>query len=387
MNFTFISTGQFPDSHAAAIRQSTLAKGLIELGHSVNFLVLIPQNWGESKSLNYFGVKFFELNGYRGSNKILKHYHIIKAFYKAKKILKKQVCQKKIDALVVFSFWAIHILPIYILIKKVRSFKIKTFFEITELPYIYGYNKVWLKNYEKKILPNFDGIFFISNKINSYIQQFNSSTKKILTVVDLVFFNTSKPNPFSFSYIGYCGTNQGNKDGLPILIEAFAKITQKYPNLKLVMVGDNSKKEDIKDTLTTISKLRLEDKVIFTGLVKREMMPVILCNAQLLVVAKPDNEQNSGNFPIKIGEYLATGVPVVVTTVGEIPLFIKDGESGFLAEPGNIDSFANKMEEALANPAKAFIIGQNGKKIAEEFFDYKIQAAAMAEYIFKINKF
>lgn len=386
MNFTFVSTGQFPDNHAAAIRQSTLAKGLIELGHNVNFLVLIPQNW-EGKSLNYFGVNFFELNGYRGTNKILKHYHIFMAFYKAKKIIKGQAHQKKIDALVIFSFWAIHIFPIYLLIKKVRSFKIKTFFEITELPYIFGYSKTWLKNYEKKILPNFDGIFFISNKINSYIQQFNSSTKKLLTVVDLAFFNTAKPNPFSFSYIGYCGTNQGNKDGVPILLEAFAKITMKYPGIKLVMVGDNSNKEDIKDTIDIISKLGLEDKVIFTGLVAREMMPVILCNAQLLVVSKPDNEQNSGNFPIKIGEYLATGVPVVVTTVGEIPLFIKDGKSGFLAEPGSAESFANKMEEALANPAKAFTIGQRGKKIAEEFFDYKIQAAAMAEYISKINKF
>ena len=110
-------------------------------------------------------------------------------------------------------------------------------------------------------------------------------------------------------------------------------------------------------------------------------MPVILCNAKILVVSKPDTEQNSGNFPIKIGEYLATGVPVVVTCVGEIPLFIKDGESGFLAEPGNAVSFAKKMEEALANPDRSKTIGQNGKKIAEKMFDYKIQSAIMADYI------
>ena len=36
-------------------------------------------------------------------------------------------------------------------------------------------------------------------------------------------------------------------------------------------------------------------------------MPTYLGNAELLVVSKPNNEQNSGNFPNKIGEYLATG--------------------------------------------------------------------------------
>ena len=129
----------------------------------------------------------------------------------------------------------------------------------------------------------------------------------------------------------------------------------------------------------------MQDKVIFTGLIEREMMPVILCNAEILVVSKPDNEQNSGNFPIKIGEYLATGVPVVVTSVGEIPLFIKDGESGFLAIPGSADSFAKKMEEALTNKEKAKTAGQNGRRIAEENFDYRKVSKIMADYIEEIN--
>ena len=381
MNFTLVSTGLFPNNHAAAIRQSTLAKGLIELGHCVNFLVLIPQNWERGKTLNYCGVQFMELNSYRGTNKILRHYYILRAIYKANTIVKNQVKQKKIDALVIFSFWSIYLSPIYIFVKSARRKNVKVFYEITELPYVFSNNKSWLDKYEKELLPIFNGIFCISNKINSYVQKFNSNTKKLLTVVDLSFFDTNSPSPFSFPYIGYCGTNQGNKDGVLILIEAFASIAKKYPNLKLVMVGDNSNMEEIRETLYTISKLALEEKVIFTGFVERAMMPVILCNAQILVVSKPDIEQNSGNFPIKIGEYLATGVPIVATTVGEIPLFIKDGESGFLAEPGSVISFAAKMQEALDNPGRAKSIGIEGKRIAQEMFDYKIQTAVMANYI------
>ena len=100
--------------------------------------------------------------------------------------------------------------------------------------------------------------------------------------------------PLPFKYVAYCGQIWGQKNSVPILIEAFSKFSKSFPLLKLVLVGDNSKKELIKETTGAIEKLNISDKVIFTGLVKREMMPVILCNAEILVVSKPDNERNSG---------------------------------------------------------------------------------------------
>jgi glycosyltransferase involved in cell wall biosynthesis len=382
MNFIFVSTGSYPDIHAAAIRQSVLAKGLVELGHSVRFLVLTPQeHWEGKKNVNYHGVQFEEMNSYTGNNKILRHYYYLRSVLKTKKILKQLAKEKKIDALVIFSMLSIHTIPVDFLIKKAKGFGIKVFHERTELPYVFDINKRMLDIYLHKMLPRFDGIFVISDKLIGYIKQFNPAVKKLLTVVDLSFFNTSKPSPYPFPYIGYCGTIGGNKDGVPILIEAFAKITTRFPQVKLVLVGNNTNKAAIKETTDAIDKYNLSDKVVFTGLVERDMMPIILCNASILVVAKPNNELNSGNFPIKIGEYLATGVPIVVTSVGEIPLFVKDGETGFLSEPDSADAFAMKMEEALADPERSKAIGQAGKKIATTLFDYKIQAGIMAGYI------
>ena len=337
-------------------------------------------------SINYFGVEYKTLNNYTGNNKFMRQYYELKAIFKAKKILKLQAAEKKLDAVVIFT---IEVAPIHFLMKGVHAMGIKVFHERTELPYaIAGTSKMrqqMLSIYLNKQLPKFDGVFVISNKLVQYIGQYNKAVKKLVTLVDLAFFKTEKQSPYSFPYVGYCGTISGNKDGVPILIEAFAKIVDKFPALKLVLVGNNSNKAAIKETLDAVEKYKLQDKVIFTGLVEREMMPVILCNAEILVVSKPDNEQNSGNFPIKIGEYLATGVPVVVTSVGEIPLFIKDGESGYLATPGSASSFAEKMEESLNNKEKATAAGLNGRKIAEENFDYRKVSKIMAEYIEEIN--
>ena len=386
MNLVFISTDNYPDTQAAAIRHTTLAKGLVEQGHKVNFIILSPQAWNGKTELNYLGIDFKTLNHYSGNNKILKQYYKLRAVFVATRIIRQKFLDNQIDALVIFT---IEVLPIFYLLKEARNLRLKVFHERTELPYAVGdqskKGKALLKVYLNKLLPQFDGVFVISDKLVQYMSQFNKSVRKLLTVVDLSFFETGIQSRYDFPYIGYCGTISGRKDGVPILIEAFSLIREQFPLVKLILVGNNSNKGEIKETLDVITRLGLEEHVIFTGLVDRHLMPVILCNAQLLVVAKPDNEQNSGNFPIKIGEYLATGVPVVVTSVGEIPSYIKDGHTGYLAEPGNAVSFAEKMREALVNPVKAKKVGMNGKAVAQKLFDYKLQSAIMAEYISEIK--
>jgi glycosyltransferase involved in cell wall biosynthesis len=179
---------------------------------------------------------------------------------------------------------------------------------------------------------------------------------------------------------------KGEKDGVQILIRSFAKLLNQFPNFKLILIGNSSDKFSIKETIGTIEKLDLKDKVIFTGLVAREEMPGLLGNAVLLVVSKPDIEQNSANFPIKIGEYLSTGVPTVVTSVGEIHQFITDGENGFVAEPGSDESFYSKMLEALSDYERAKKIGLNGRVLAKKIFDYKIQSKLVTDFITAKNK-
>jgi glycosyltransferase involved in cell wall biosynthesis len=235
------------------------------------------------------------------------------------------------------------------------------------------------------LIPRFDGLFVISEKLKRFFLPYNNNVKKIPTVVDTNFFKVTNKTIYDFPYIGYCGNMSGNKDGIPILIEAFSKLVSDYPAYKLLLVGNN-KRNKISETLNLIEKLSLQEKVVFTGLVEREEMPHLLGNASLLVLSKPDNEQNSGNFPIKIGEYLSTGIPVVTTTVGEIPSYIKDGETCYLAAPDSVDSFYLKMKEALSDFDRAKKIGLAGREVAIKEFDYRIQANEISKFIINTNK-
>lgn len=123
-----------------------------------------------------------------------------------------------------------------------------------------------------------------------------------------------------------------------------------------------------------VNELGFEDKVVFTGEVPSEQIPQLLVNAEFLVLARPDNLQAQFGFPTKLGEYLLTGNPVVVTAVGDIPLYLKDGESALIAKPDDEKDFASKMLWVAEHHQEAEYIGLKGREVALFEFNASIEA-------------
>ena len=119
-----------------------------------------------------------------------------------------------------------------------------------------------------------------------------------------------------------------------------------------------------------IENLGVKNSVIFTGIVSAAEIPQILKNATVLALDRPDSLQAQCGFPTKLGEYLLTENPVVVTKVGDIPLFLKDGETALLAEERNPHEFSSKLLWALEHPAEAIEIGKAGAQVAMREFNY-----------------
>lgn len=204
-----------------------------------------------------------------------------------------------------------------------------------------------------------------------------------MTVETERFKNVSNTTQYKKPYVAFTGTFNNAKDGVDVLIKAFAKVADKYPNLNLYLAGFYHYDVDIQKKL--IADYGLNDRIIYWGILNKEQIPEFVCNATVLALARPDSHQAQGGFPTKLGEYLATGNPVCVTKVGEIPNYLKDGVSAFMATPSDVDSFADAMNRALSNPEEAKIVGTNGKKIAETNFSTDVQIKRLVEFL-KANK-
>lgn len=199
--------------------------------------------------------------------------------------------------------------------------------------------------------------------------------------VDLSRFDnvSSSEDNYLKPYIAFTGTMNHKKDGVDVLIKAFSKIADKYPALHLYLAGfwhyDVTKQEDL------ITSFGLKERVHYVGVLNRDQIPPFVCNANLLALSRPDSHQAQGGFPTKLGEYLATGNPVCVTKVGEIPNYLEDNVSAFMAEPGDVDSFADAMDRALRDETNAKRVGANGRKVAQENFDAEKQAKRLSQFL------
>jgi glycosyltransferase involved in cell wall biosynthesis len=105
-----------------------------------------------------------------------------------------------------------------------------------------------------------------------------------------------------------------------------------------------------------------------SGFARAEAMPGLLCGCAVLALPRAAGLFSTAGMPTKLGEYLSTGRPVVVTATGDIPLCLHDGTDAFVVEPGDAAGFARGLERALYDPA-SLDVGRAGRELARREFD------------------
>jgi glycosyltransferase involved in cell wall biosynthesis len=382
----------FPVSGAGSNRLLSIAKGICESGHKVTVYCVrpserIPNIVNKDVKGIYDGVEYL----YPANTTIWPESKIgrlrisLVSVLMTWRILSHSNKREKYDVILSYSY-DIFQNTVFWLFSKFH--RIKFAYLVDEFPYTVltpSRHNFLFKWYEVKIMYKFfDIIFPMTMPLYNYISDKKRRDAKIeiipMTVEPERFEYVTTKNVALEPYFAYAGFFGGDKDGVNILIEAFAKVVKNHKRLLLYVIG-YGRQED-QDKLNQIVKInQVETQVIFTGKIHRDEIPKYLCNALGLVLARPDNVQAKGGFPTKLGEYLATGRPVIVTKVGEIPAYLTDNENAFLAEPGSVDSFAQKMVEVIENPAKANQVGLNGRKFVYDVFNYKVQSNRIIQFL------
>lgn len=389
----------FVEDSASANRYSSLIKGLLKLGVNVELIItdgLIKSNEiAINRELGtYPNLVLRYLHFYPNCKKNLRrlYVYILRRFmfiYLDK--LFKKLISKDYDVL-----WLAYDSDVLLLFLKNKKFINKsTLIELNEYndiflsDLVYG-NRFQYKRAKKendiflKAIGQIDLVAVMTSTLLSYYKNLVKSSARLLHLpmtVDFERFKLSYPFPIGFKkpYIAYIGSMADVKDGINILIDAFASIVKSYPHYHLYLVGGWH--YDTPKHLNLIAKYNLTDKVFWLGELPREKIPAVLQHANLLVLPRPDSRQAQGGFPTKLGEYLASGIPVCTTSIGEIPVYLVDGVSAYFAEPGSVESFARAMDRALCDPVKAQQVGLEGKKVAEKYFNNDHQAKLLYDFI------
>lgn len=259
--------------------------------------------------------------------------------------------------------------------------------ERTEFPDLFYPSSLKGQNDLKKYLRasnSFDCIFCISNPIREYFIENGVDAKKIYIypmIVDPSRFEQITKNAVKNRYIAYCGNLKDAKDGVSDLICAYGTSHKAKEIFKLYLIGKKPSPSEMQKYDELINKYNISGKVVFTGEVQRDCMPQLLKDADLLVLCRPDNRQALGGVPTKLGEYLSTSNPVLVTAVGDMRIYLKDGVNAYVSKPQNVNSFSEKMDAIAENYETAMKVGLNGNKLVYSDFNYLVQTKKVLNII------
>ncbi|MEM6850208.1 MAG: glycosyltransferase family 4 protein [Pseudomonadota bacterium] len=154
--------------------------------------------------------------------------------------------------------------------------------------------------------------------------------------------------------------------GLAYLIEAAALLRQKWPRLKLKIIG--ALREG--PTKRRLKALAMEDATEFMSGLSGDALSEAYARAAIAIV--PSLYEGFG-FPA--GEAMATGAPVIATTGGALPEVV--GDAGLLVPPGDAAALASAIDRLLSDAALRAELGAAGHRRVEERFTWTRCAEAM----------
>jgi len=153
------------------------------------------------------------------------------------------------------------------------------------------------------------------------------------------------------------------------VIKIFGEVRKKVPS-RLLLVGDGPDRSAC-EILTR--EMDLQQHVRFLGK-QLELVP-ILSSADLMLMPS-----QSESFGLSALEAMACDVPVVSSSVGGLPELQVHGETGYIAEIGDIDRMARYAIELLTNDVKRRQFGRAGRARAVENFDVRKIVSLYEEY-------
>jgi glycosyltransferase involved in cell wall biosynthesis len=86
-------------------------------------------------------------------------------------------------------------------------------------------------------------------------------------------------------------------------------------------------------------------------------------------------------FPFKLGEFLATGKPVIASRVSDVDRFLIHGHNAMLVKAGSSAEVCEAAEFLIDNPESAEAIGVRGREVAKSFFDCKQQGKGLLAFL------
>lgn len=247
----------------------------------------------------------------------------------------------------------------------------------TDLPLL---SKILLK-IEVYVLKNATQIFVVSEEMKNYlVSKLKLNKNKICIVedgVDIKAFDYHTSGSDIRTQLGLTEKNptlifHGDikyDDGLDILLDALSIALKKRPDIKLLVLGGGG--AYFNKLKNTFKSLPLKHNVIYLGWIPYDLVSKYIGAADIGIMPIRSTLNHNLYLSFKLFEYWAMSKPVIVTKLKAISSIFKNGKTGIIIPNENPQKLAEAILNLTKNKRRAKKMGDNGRKLVEEKFNWE----------------
>lgn len=165
---------------------------------------------------------------------------------------------------------------------------------------------------------------------------------------------------------------------LEFLLRVIAKVAQRVPDVKLLMVGDSEGAADLDWLKQKAREEGVNERTIFTGRVPRSQVPEYIAAANVSVSPIVPLPIYVISSPTKAVESMGMATPVVGNDIPEQKFLLTESRGGICTDYDET-SFANAMVWLLQHPSEAKAMGQAGRRYIEKHRSYEVLATRVED--------
>lgn len=395
----YILTGEpFPNGMAATNRIKCYARAIKEGGLDCEVLIFrrtevygqLPKNTAGQGTFEGIPFRFIGGTPLRGSNVIIRQLNDRHDVWQTKNYLIRSL--QKGDILFFFMGAYVKLMLRFMSIARNKgAFCVR---DLCELPYGTGAETkkaIQLRKTTLELqLPNLDGVISISNALLDLAKRYTRQSCKHIKVPIMVEYNKyyiKKSHQPEIPYIFHAGTLYQQKDGILGMLEAFGMAKQRLKKtIKYVLTSNIEASSHPKKIRQIIQKYNLEDSVEFVGYLNQDQIKEYLASATLVISNRPKSQQDYYGFSTKVGEYLASGTPLLMTNWGEAVNWLENEKSALIVEAEDTKALADAIVHIFTHPDESKQIGIAGQEVCRQCFDYRNWSTPLVEFMNQLGK-
>jgi glycosyltransferase involved in cell wall biosynthesis len=226
-------------------------------------------------------------------------------------------------------------------------------------------------------LQRFDGVVAVSPEVQRRLLKAHVRRDRIRLIqngINLAPFSAAKrfrelghdqDAPLRIGLVG----RLSREKGVDIFLRAAAELVRQRPATRFSIAGDGPDRATLEQLIV---QLGLGPSAFLLG--RTDDMPGFYSSIDVLASASRQE-----GLPIALLEGMASGLPIVATSVGAVPQLVRDGETGLLVETENPAALASAMLRVVDDPLLRQSLGDHARRLIADEFSADRMAAEYVE--------